>query len=69
LNEIDFDLTYEGPSKYLEFWGELLEITEMDRESMNILLTLFLFNEEWGQYPASVTAAASITLFGKLTNK
>jgi hypothetical protein len=60
---------YEGPTKYLELWAELLDITDIDRESMNILLALFLCNEEWGQYPASVIAAASITFFGKITNK
>jgi len=31
LKHLNFDLTYDGPAKYLELWGELLGLSDVDR--------------------------------------
>lgn len=66
LKYLNFDLTYEGPFRYLEMWGDLLELSKEDCEAVEILLTMCLSDEHWGRQPASVLAAASIGLFSKL---
>lgn len=69
LKRLNFDLTYDGPSNFLNLWCDMLNLPEADAGAVHILLVLFLFDDDWSKYHAAVVALAGISLYSRMSEK